>query len=315
MHARHLSGLLSFSLLALPLSGCGTITADEPGGPRFVAVGVEGTIVTSPDGKAFTAQSPTDVDLTSVVYGAGVFVAVGEGGMIFTSETGLDFAQRYSPTDVDLAHVIYTGERFVAVGGDFEVGSVTVASADGLTWERLLSPGTHMFHAVAHRGDVLIAAAYLRSDLQTPALFTAEPGKDWQEGVGPDFYDSLSSDDGTYTVGGSSVHHFVDGLGWTSTSLPGAMGVHSITHDDSMFVVVGEQGAVFSSPDGEAWTDQSLSGETGWFGGVCHGGTTFVAVGSDGRIMTSADGAAWSAISSPTKKTLLDVAYTPGQDG
>jgi hypothetical protein len=279
-----------------------------------VAVGVDGTLVVSADAKTFAAEpSGSDKSLSSIVYGKNIFVVVGQGGVILTSQTGLGFKPQYSPTDVDLAHVIFTGERFVAVGGDYNVGSVTLVSADGLTWKQLSSPGTHIFRALAHRGVVLIAAAHLRSDLGTPALFTALPGQDWQEGVGPDFNDSVSYEDEVYVIDGSNVHHFVDGAGWTGSALPAGKIAHTITHSDSMFVAAGEQGAIVSSADGATWTDHSIAGETGYWSGVCYGGTKFVAVGSGGRIVSSSDGAEWTTSASGTTKTLLDVAFTPGE--
>ena len=56
------------------------------GNGTFVAVGVGGTILTSPDGVNWTAQnSGTNNHLRGVTYGNGTFVAVGLGGTILTS--------------------------------------------------------------------------------------------------------------------------------------------------------------------------------------------------------------------------------------
>jgi hypothetical protein len=52
----------------------------------FVAVGNDGTILTSPDGVNWTVQtSGTDHSLHGVTYGNGLFVAVGDNGTILTS--------------------------------------------------------------------------------------------------------------------------------------------------------------------------------------------------------------------------------------
>ena len=52
----------------------------------FVAVGDRGIILTSPDGVDWTAQtSGTDHDLNGVTYGDGLFVAVGDRSIILTS--------------------------------------------------------------------------------------------------------------------------------------------------------------------------------------------------------------------------------------
>ncbi|HRI63075.1 MAG TPA: hypothetical protein PK156_02525, partial [Polyangium sp.] len=238
------------------------------------------------------------------------FVAVGDGGVILTSLNGVEFKQRYSPTGVDLVHVIHTGEQFVAVGGDFNVGAVTVTSTNGIDWENIVAPGSYMFHAVAYKDTTLIAAAFSRSDMQTPALFTAVPGQSWQEDVGPDFRDSITTTEGVFTVGGSSVNHFVDGLGWTSQTVSPNAAAHTMTHGANTFVVGGEMGGLYSSPDGLVFTDHSLTGETGFFQGVVHNGTDrFVAVGSGGMIATSTDAASWTKATTPTTLGLSDVAY------
>jgi hypothetical protein len=50
------------------------------GNGLFVAVGSEGTILISPDGRSWTKQnSGTTKHLHAVAYGNGLFVAVGDG--------------------------------------------------------------------------------------------------------------------------------------------------------------------------------------------------------------------------------------------
>lgn len=302
----------SFLGLAMPLSltACSGFANQEPPGPHFVAVGAEGTLLQSLDGTSWKSiTSGVTSRLTSITFGAGIFVAVGEGGIILASADGVEFSPRYNPTGVDLSHVIHTGERFVAVGGDFDLGAVTVTSKDGFSWENVVSPSGFMFHAVAHRNDALVAAAFARSDLQTPALFAAEPGQPWQETVGPDFRDSVTTDQGMFTLGGSVLNQFVDGLGWSSQTISAGISAHAVTYEANQFIIVGEQGTVFSSPDGKTFNDHSLVGETGYFSGVAFGAETFVAVGDQGRVMTSTDGATWAKQTPPTAKTLFDVAY------
>ncbi|MGC8967977.1 MAG: hypothetical protein ACP5JV_06590 [Thermus sp.] len=56
------------------------------GNGTFVAVGWDGTILTSPDGVNWTARtSGTSNNLNAVTYGNGTFVVVGLGGTILTS--------------------------------------------------------------------------------------------------------------------------------------------------------------------------------------------------------------------------------------
>jgi hypothetical protein len=55
------------------------------GNGLFVAVGGNGTILTSRDGVNWTEQTSRSNTLNSVTYGKGLFVAVGDGGTILTS--------------------------------------------------------------------------------------------------------------------------------------------------------------------------------------------------------------------------------------
>ncbi|MER3480299.1 MAG: hypothetical protein C4327_07400 [Meiothermus sp.] len=50
----------------------------------FVAVGLNGTLLTSPDGVEWTGRY-SDSDLKGITYGNGTFVAVGQNGTILTS--------------------------------------------------------------------------------------------------------------------------------------------------------------------------------------------------------------------------------------
>ncbi|HWI62746.1 MAG TPA: hypothetical protein VNT75_12950, partial [Symbiobacteriaceae bacterium] len=76
---------------------------------------------------------PQGNDLWSVTYGAGQFVAVGDGGSILTSPDGKSWTLQPAPTMVSLRSVIYAGGRFVAVGGR-PAEAVILTSADGQAW-------------------------------------------------------------------------------------------------------------------------------------------------------------------------------------
>jgi hypothetical protein len=87
------------------------------GNGLFVAVGEEGTILTSRDGVNWTPRaSGTDNSLEGVTYGNGLFVAVGEEGTILTSRDGVNWTERISGTSNDLYGVTYGNGLFVAVG-------------------------------------------------------------------------------------------------------------------------------------------------------------------------------------------------------
>lgn len=87
------------------------------GGGLFVAVGDYGTILTSPDANTWTAQDPAwFFTLNSVTWGNGRFVAVGDETSILSSTNGVDWELEGWGT-MPLADVTFGNGRFIAVGG------------------------------------------------------------------------------------------------------------------------------------------------------------------------------------------------------
>jgi hypothetical protein len=102
--------------------------------------------------------------------------------------------------------------------------------------------------------------------------------------------------------GGNYLYSVTSGKSRTSDSI-------------GLFTIVGEGGAISTSPDDTSWavdssgTTQDLNFVT--FCDSISGGTTgmFIAAGSSGVILTSSDGTIWSTDTSVTKEDLYGVAY------
>src|SRR5207245_4705176 len=83
---------------------------------RFVAVGEEGSILTSEDGETWVQQSSgITSDLSGVSQGDTQFVAIGQGGAIVTSPEGKNWTRRNSGTSANLNAVGYGDGFLVAV--------------------------------------------------------------------------------------------------------------------------------------------------------------------------------------------------------
>ena len=109
----------------------------------LVAVGANGTILTSVDGAAWQERnSETTNDLLGVAYGNGGFVATGVRGTILNSTDGITWNPCASVTDKDLLGVAFGNGQFVAVGGIHGMSSVIVTSGDGVAWSSRAS-GTY----------------------------------------------------------------------------------------------------------------------------------------------------------------------------
>jgi hypothetical protein len=125
---------------------------------RLVAVGSLSTIITSDrsGGGGSTAtwtprSSPVICNYLGVAHGNGVWVAVGEGGVIVTSGDGSTWTQRTSNVTETLYGAAYGAGRWTVVGA----GEVILTSTDnGVTWTSVGSPagltGTRNFYTVTY---------------------------------------------------------------------------------------------------------------------------------------------------------------------
>jgi hypothetical protein len=183
------------------------------GDGTFVAVGDNGTILTSPDGVAWTARDlwpPFGPPLYGVTYGNGTFVAVRPyTTTILTSPDGVTWTERASGTSRWLYGVTYGDGTFVAVGQN----GIIVRSWDGVRWTQVNSPnwwGTE---------DSLYGVAY---------------------------------GDGTFVaVGvGGVIFTSPDGVNWTQLNswMGYGIGLYGVTYGNGTFVAVGAGGFILTSP-------------------------------------------------------------------
>jgi hypothetical protein len=107
-------------------------------GNTLVAVGnvnyVTPVVTTSTDGGETWTNYSSQIGsgrypLNKVIYGGGMFVAVGDNGNLFTSRNGADWTPQPSNTIGHLFGAVYTNGKFYVVGN-----GVLLTSTDGVTW-------------------------------------------------------------------------------------------------------------------------------------------------------------------------------------
>lgn len=84
--------------------------------------------------------------------------------------------------------------------------------------------------------------------------------------------------------------------------------LEAVTASFSLVVAVGDNGAVYTSPNGATWKRQN-SGTNTWLFGVAAGAGNFVAAGENGVILTSSNGTNWTKRTSGTSRQLNRVGY------
>ncbi len=158
------------------------------GSGTFVAAGGNGTLLTSPDGAAWTVRnSGTRGHLEGIAYGKKTFVAVSD--TILTSPDGIGWNEKTSGTSHRLFGVAYGSGVFAAVADN---GTI-LTSPDGSEWTPRDS-GTHLtLYGIAHGRKIFLAAG------EEGILLQSEPLSSPQISVS-----STSLDFGSVHVGDSS---------------------------------------------------------------------------------------------------------------
>jgi hypothetical protein len=238
----------------------------------LVAVGSDGAILTSTNGgTSWTAQtSGTKANLVSVTWSGSQFVAVGMLGTapaILTSPNGVAWTSRNAgPASMNLYGVAWTGKQFVAVGS-YGSGGVVLNSRDGVTWTlnssavALATQG--ILEAVTWSGAQLVAVGAMGGNGEATILFSTD-GNTWS---------APSSSESVPTW------EALDGVVWSPAK--------------KLFVAVGQQGTILTSPDTNMWTSRT-SNTTYNLKAVAWSGTEFLAIGSANTVVTSPDGITWT---------------------
>ena len=277
-------------------------------GTRYVAVGIDGTILHSRDGVAWADSGASRGWLRGVASGSTRFVAVGARwsedasstiGTIRHSRDGITWTEVRPHLGVaQWSGVAWSGTRFVAVGH----GRFTAHSRDGITWTFLDSGTSLDLIGVAWSGAQFVAVA----NGGTSALHSSDGVTwDWAPGA-PVIRDAASNGSRFVAVGNrggvGAILHSSDGLAWTDVS--GAFGntrplLDGVAWNGTRFVAVGYRwsaesrstyGTILHSRDGVTWTEVLLADSgihVDSIRGVAWNGTRFVAVGSGGTILVS----------------------------
>ena len=248
----------------------------------FVAVGPNGTVLSSPDGASWTSRtSGVTKTLYAVSGNTSVIVAVGEGGTVLTSTSGATWTARTSKTTSDLHGIAWSGTIFVAAGN----GSAIVTSTDGTTWtSRTLGTDTDL-SGVAWGNGTFVAAGF---DGLNGTVNTSPNGTTWTSRTieEPDGLLSIAWCGNAFIAGSSGLVVSSDGITWAIYS-PGLSDfVFSTAGNSSRMVAVGARGSILSSSDDTTWTEEN-SGVNASLSGVAWGDNMFVAVGDAGTVLTS----------------------------
>ncbi len=200
-------------------------------GSQFVAVGQEGTIITSPDGVNWEFQdSGANSALNSIAWNGSSFIVVGGSGTALTSPDGVAWTSGNTGGSNYLQLVAATPTLAVAEG----CATTWLFSANGgATWTAAADhPSLNLYGLVASDSTFV---AFGNSGCST-AIFTSTDGSHWTNRTTPI----------------SSQPIYLNDMLWTG---------HEFVGVGSNYTTKGPSGVVISSPDGVTWTVRDAGGQ------------------------------------------------------
>jgi len=274
-----------------------------------------------------SCKSSDDDDLTSSTSSTsstGLFVTVGDNGIILTSSDGISWTKRTSGTTKNLYGVTYGNSTFVTVGDN---GTI-LTSSDGTTWTntstnkrttlRYFSKAdTNHLYGVTYGDDLFVTVG------GNATIFTSSDGTTWTERDGlrstwatPKYLKGVTYRKKLFvTVGRNGlILNSPDGITWKQRKSGTKYNLVGITYRNGLFVSVGKNGKIVTSFDGNWWVKRTYV-LPDWLNGVTYGNGTFVTVGDNGVIITSSDGISWTKRTSgdqPTTTTIVSVSDSGG---
>ncbi|MBX9866857.1 MAG: hypothetical protein K2Y14_08060 [Burkholderiales bacterium] len=264
---------------------------------KFFMGGESGLILNSTNnGSSWNGNaSPMYRKINGVAYnGAGVFIAVADGGYVLRSaDAGVTWEQT-SPTQANLYAVTYGAGQFVAVGN-----GVILTSSNGTSWT-VASTAAYIFRGVSYtaaNGFTVVGSS--------GALYSSPNGSTWTPAPSQysnnQLFSTISNGSGKYVAVGASALFAgsdVDGLKNYSSDVSGKQ-MTNVVYGDDQFIAVGNMAGAsyfYNSVNGSTWTPMFVTGLDGLvISSLTYGGGGFVAVGN-GVIAYSGDALVWNPL-------------------
>lgn len=259
------------------------------GAGQFIAVGDTGNIQSSVDGLRWMSQQPPTTErLNCVAYLNGRFIAAGKSGTILISANGHDWTRAASGTSWALSGIAYGPEGYIVVG---ENGTI-LTSTDAMNWAVRTHAPSEPLLAAASGGGTRVAVGWygqiLTSTNQTNWL-------NLDSGTYDPLLDVAYGDGQFIAVGGEgTILSSSNGLDWVQQPAVLGNPISRVFFAHNTFLAAAD-GVVLHSSDGLGWVPYSLPGRTNLVTGMCYASNRFVLVCENGRLFESPDGSAWTS--------------------
>jgi hypothetical protein len=222
---------------------------------QYVAVGDGGAIFTSTNLSIWTPQNATVCPIVALVSGNGVSVGIsGDCGMIYSSEDGVHYVQRRGCGGV-LTGLDFGNGIFVTAGS---VG--ILVSSDGTNWTSVPYPPIGELPSLRFEQGLWVAAY--------KGIISSEDGTNWFLRVqNPGYLTGLTYGNNRWVGFGwhGAIWSSPDGTNWLNCSFPTSANLSPGVFQEGLFSLYAPAGYLqspmgFVSKDGIHWFDASISG-------------------------------------------------------
>ena len=268
----------------------------------FVAVGADHTLLTSTNqGRAWRIADGINVGtLNTVLYDAGLFVAVGTRGGIVTSPDGLEWTAHSAGATPDLHLLVYENGTFVAYSNTTD----TLYSTNGSDWAvRWDASGIYMTGVAAGNGVFVGVGDYTAlfwaytTDYIWNAYLKATRSRLLAVAFGNGFFayvgegGTIEIGDGLFTTMFPPTEIWCGEWPWSGEDLSTVMRPTDQSWWPGTRFWAGNVngGTYLSSTNGVWYASQGSAPVWGWIGGMAASSKLIVAVDSKGIVATSTD--------------------------
>jgi hypothetical protein len=248
------------------LAGSGTVTCSCLGPSGTVVLGRGTGVEYSTTGDVWTAATiDAGFTIRGIAYDGTTYVAVGDGGQIWTSTNLTAWTSRTSGFSTsNIRGVAFGGGTFLAVGA---LGKAST-SPTGTTWTAETTTfGAGTINAVVYDGSQFVIAGATALLFTTPTGVTYTSRTSGVTGSAEIYALGFGGDLLVLGADTGQICTSADGATWTKRVSPfsSAETIYASAYGDAQWIVAGSNGLVAASGEGVAWTMVSSGYAAGAF--------------------------------------------------
>jgi hypothetical protein len=261
--------------------------------------------------------TPATNRLQTIRYAGGLFVAAGVKGLVMTSPDGVTWTLRYSAiSNRTWYEVAYGNGAFVISGLSAPSDGKVLTSTNGVEWGLISATPPHNCRVAFGNGEFVALTGTEYSDGRTLVGYSAN-GVDWQTNMAAElaYWSEIRFVNDRFVVPGSPPIMSFDGRDWELMGRPLDLKAERIKYLNDAFLAFGAGTNFGASSNGSDWTLQPVSLQGLQLKDALFVNGRYILVGSQSNnavTVTSTNLSDWSASSFSNSSAFSDVTFAAG---